>query len=89
MMIEGDIQVLGQGTANQTDIPIMGHDIGDYNNITFEQWLDEIIKVNKSNKKSLRRNFDREFRFQLCSGIFMSVFKRKKYQFVRAFCYNK
>ncbi|KAL4227550.1 hypothetical protein ACF0H5_012993 [Mactra antiquata] len=49
-MIEGDIQVLGQGTTNQTNIPIMAHDIGDNNNITFEQWLDEIIKVDKGMK---------------------------------------
>lgn len=50
MMIEGDIQVLGQGTSNQTNIPIMGHDIGDFNNLTFEQWIDEIIKVDKGMK---------------------------------------
>lgn len=45
MMIEGDIMLLGQDTPNQTDIPIMAHNVGDYNNLTFEQWLDEIIKV--------------------------------------------
>ena len=45
MMIEGDIMLLGQNTPNQTELPIMAHDVGDYNNITFEQWLDEIIKV--------------------------------------------
>ena len=45
MMIEGDIMLLGQDTPNQTNIPIMAHTVGDYNNITFEQWIDEIIKV--------------------------------------------
>lgn len=50
MMIEGDIQLKGQDTPNQTNVPVMGHDIGDFNNLTFEQWLDEIIKVNKGMK---------------------------------------
>ncbi|XP_045162873.2 uncharacterized protein LOC123527471 [Mercenaria mercenaria] len=50
MMIEGDIMLLDQDTPNQTNIPIMAHDIGDFNNITFEQWLDEIIKVDKGMK---------------------------------------
>ena len=45
MMVEGDIMLLGQDTENQTDVPIMAHDVGDFNNLTFEQWVDEIIKV--------------------------------------------
>lgn len=50
MMIEGDIMLLGQDTSNQTELPIMAHTVGDYNNMTFEQWLDEIIKVDKGMK---------------------------------------
>lgn len=52
MMIEGDIQMYGQNTTKQTDLPIMAHDYGDYNNITFEEWLDEIIKVRMRMVKS-------------------------------------
>jgi len=52
MMIEGDIQLLGQDTSNQTDIPIMAHTVGDNNNLTFEQWLDEIIKVSAGGQQS-------------------------------------
>ncbi|CAC5383744.1 unnamed protein product [Mytilus coruscus] len=54
MMIEGDIMLLGQDTGNKTNIPIMAHDVGDYNNITFEQWIDEIIKVDKGMKLDLK-----------------------------------
>ncbi|XP_052102961.1 protein FAM151A-like [Mytilus californianus] len=54
MMIEGDIMLLGQDTSNKTNIPIMAHDVGDYNNITFEQWIDEIIKVDKGMKLDLK-----------------------------------
>lgn len=54
MMIEGDIMLLGQDTANQTNIPIMAHTVGDNNNITFEQWIDEIIKVDKGMKLDLK-----------------------------------
>jgi len=45
MMIEGDIRLLGEGTGNVSQVPVMAHDVGDFNNITFQQWLDEIIKV--------------------------------------------
>jgi len=45
MMIEGDIRLLGEGTGNVSQVPVMAHDVGDFNNITFQQWLDEIIQV--------------------------------------------
>ncbi|CAC5383748.1 unnamed protein product [Mytilus coruscus] len=54
MMIEGDIMLLRQNTINKRDIPIMAHDIGDNNNITFDQWIDEIIKVDKGMKLDLK-----------------------------------
>ncbi|KAH3780218.1 protein FAM151B-like [Dreissena polymorpha] len=45
MMIEGDIRF-----DNNTKVPIMAHGKGENNNLTFAQWLDEIIKVNKGMK---------------------------------------
>ncbi|XP_052781837.1 protein FAM151A-like [Mya arenaria] len=50
MMIEGDIRLFAEGTSNKTDTPIMAHDEGDYNNLSFAQWLDAIIKVDKGMK---------------------------------------
>ena len=41
MMVEADLRL-------KDNIPIMAHDKGDDNNLTFSQWLDEIIKVNMS-----------------------------------------
>ena len=38
MMVEADLRL-------KNNIPIMAHDAGDDNNLTFAQWIEEIIKV--------------------------------------------
>ena len=38
MMVEADLRL-------KNNIPIMAHDPGEDNNLTFAQWIDEIIKV--------------------------------------------
>ncbi|CAH1793756.1 unnamed protein product, partial [Owenia fusiformis] len=50
MMLEADVLLRGQGTANQTDIPIMAHPPLIDSDNTLEEWLKSVIPSNKGIK---------------------------------------
>ncbi|KAK3593247.1 hypothetical protein CHS0354_012338 [Potamilus streckersoni] len=54
MMIKADILLQGQGTENQTNVPIMAHPPNIYSDITFDEWIDAVVL---SGKKGLELDF--------------------------------
>lgn len=51
MMLEADVALQGQGTPNQTDLPVMTHRSPlTTSNFTLSQWLDLVLTSNKGIK---------------------------------------
>ncbi|XP_023930428.1 protein FAM151A-like isoform X1 [Lingula anatina] len=53
MMLEADILLRGQGTASQTDIPIMAHPPAIDSDNTFQNWFTNVVQT----KKGLKLDF--------------------------------
>ncbi|KAL3862408.1 hypothetical protein ACJMK2_008376 [Sinanodonta woodiana] len=51
MMIEADILLQGQGTVNQTNVPVMSHPPSVYSDLTFEEWIDTILPIKSKGVK--------------------------------------
>ncbi|ELT90991.1 hypothetical protein CAPTEDRAFT_222574 [Capitella teleta] len=49
MMLEADVLLRGQGTPNQTDIPVMAHPPATDSDITLEEWVERVLS-HHSNK---------------------------------------
>ncbi|XP_077132773.1 protein FAM151A [Ranitomeya variabilis] len=64
MVLEADVNVEGQGTPNETDIPIMAHPPAVYSDNTLEEWLDTVlqssqgIKLDFKNTKAVGPSLD-------------------------------
>jgi hypothetical protein len=43
MMLEADVILRGQGTPNQTDIPVMAHPPATDSDITLEEWVERVL----------------------------------------------
>lgn len=50
MVLEADVNVQGQGTVNETDIPIMAHPPDIYSDNTLQEWLDTVLRSSKGIK---------------------------------------
>ncbi|KAM4021937.1 protein FAM151A [Anomaloglossus baeobatrachus] len=50
MVLEADVNVEGQGTPNETDIPIMAHPPVVYSDNTLQDWLDTVLKSSQGIK---------------------------------------
>ena len=50
MMLEADVLLRGQGTENETDIPIMAHPPDTDSDITLDQWLEKVSPTMKGIK---------------------------------------
>jgi hypothetical protein len=50
MMLEADVLLRGQGTANQTDIPVMAHPPAIDSDITLEEWVTQVAPTTKGIK---------------------------------------
>ena len=50
MMLEADVLLRGQGTPNQTDIPVMAHPPDIDSDITLEEWITRVITTDKGVK---------------------------------------
>ena len=55
MMLEADVLLQGQGTPNQTDIPIMAHPPDITSDITLEEWINEVLA--HSSQKGIKLDF--------------------------------
>ena len=53
-MIEADVMLRGQGTDKQTLIPVMAQFPDTDGDLTFDDWLDKVIK---SSKKGIKIDF--------------------------------
>ena len=49
-MLEADVILRGQGTENQTDIPVMAHPPATDSDITLEEWLERVLPSPKGMK---------------------------------------
>ncbi|XP_077309392.1 protein FAM151A isoform X2 [Lithobates pipiens] len=50
MVLEADVNVQGQGTVNETNIPIMAHPPDIYSDNTLQEWLDAVLLSSKGIK---------------------------------------
>ncbi|XP_073499533.1 protein FAM151A isoform X1 [Phyllobates terribilis] len=50
MVLEADVNVEGQGTPNETNIPIMAHPPAVYSDNTLQEWLDTVIRSSQGIK---------------------------------------
>lgn len=53
-MIEADVMLRGQGTEQQTLIPVMAQSPASDSTLTFDDWLDKVIK---SSRKGIKIDF--------------------------------
>lgn len=49
MVLEADVNVEGQGTPYETNIPIMAHPPAVYSDNTLEEWLNAVLHSSKGN----------------------------------------
>ena len=76
-MLEADVLLQGQGTPNQTDIPIMAHPPDITSDITLESWINQVLA--HSSPKGIKLDFKGTAVLEPA----MQVLKKRKLNFVQ------
>ena len=66
MFLEADVILRGQGTENQTDIPVMAHPPATDSDITLEEWLDKVMVTDKGKEVMVLSDLHSLLGFQQC-----------------------